>query len=212
MSQPEESWTIDTLRQHVLEIIAGQNRIFAEMDRRYQDRFEAQAEAITAALAAANRTMDEVGTTTSIREQVASIGSSIAALDKLTDAKFVTFRTLIDAQAVQVALALTSSDKAVTKAEIANDKRFEGVNEFRAQQADIIATFIPRVEAEQRMTGNSEKIDHLELQLNALTARMDRGEGRSGGHTDSTKNLVTIVGIVLTAITVLVGLYLAFHR
>ena len=42
-------------------------------------------------------------------------------------------------------------DKAVTKAEEATEKRFESVNEFRAQLNDQTRTFIPRNELEEKL-------------------------------------------------------------
>lgn len=77
----------------------------------------------------------------------------------LTDAKFITFRTLIDSQAEQVKLALDASntaiskqeivtDRALTKQENATEKRFESVNEFRQQLNDQTKTFISRTEVE----------------------------------------------------------------
>lgn len=47
-----------------------------------------------------------------------------------------------------VQAALNAAEKAVTKAENASEKRFDAVNEFRAQLADQAATFMPRSEAE----------------------------------------------------------------
>lgn len=43
-----------------------------------------------------------------------------------------------------VAAAFASSEKAITKADIANDKRFASVNEFRAQLRDQATTFLRR--------------------------------------------------------------------
>ena len=83
----------------------------------------------------------------------------LAADRALTDAKFVTFRTLIDSSAEKVALALDASntainkqeavtDRALTKQENATEKRFESVNEFRQQLNDQTKTFISRLEVE----------------------------------------------------------------
>ena len=47
-------------------------------------------------------------------------------------------------------LALTASDKAVSKAEIAAEKRFENTNEWRAAMQDRDRQQMPRVEIEQR--------------------------------------------------------------
>lgn len=50
------------------------------------------------------------------------------------------------AQEQAVAFALAASEKATTKADAANEKRFDGVNEFRSQLKDQAATFITRGE------------------------------------------------------------------
>lgn len=47
-------------------------------------------------------------------------------------------------------LALTASEKAVQKAEVAADKRFDAVNEFRAQLSDQAGLFMPRAEYDAR--------------------------------------------------------------
>lgn len=141
--------------------------------------------------------------------------SHIAELDRLTEAKFVTYRTLIDSQADKVALALTASDKAVNKAELATEKRFEGVNEFRAQLADQAQRLMPRIEAETRTGQNTEKIADLAARLAELDKRLAEISSRTGGHAESTANVVKIVGVALAVITTMigvVGLFLAFKK
>jgi hypothetical protein len=49
-------------------------------------------------------------------------------------------------------LALTSSEKAVTKAEIAQEKRFDNTNEWRAAMQDRDRNQMPRIEIEQRFS------------------------------------------------------------
>lgn len=71
------------------------------------------------------------------------------------------FDAAISAQDKAVQIAMVASEKAVVKAEIAAEKRFESVNEFRGQLADQASTFMPRAEAEQRLSALAEKIDDL---------------------------------------------------
>lgn len=111
---------------------------------------------------------------------------------RLTDAKFVTYRTLIDSQAEKVALALeatekaigkaeTATTKAIDKAEAANDARFASVNEFRQQLNDQARTFMPRTEAVQLAGQATQRIRELteaaptmatKLELQAMTDRL----------------------------------------
>jgi hypothetical protein len=94
-----------------------------------------------------------------------------------------------------------AQEKAVVKAEVATEKRFDGVNEFRAQLSDQAATFMPRKESEARHSSLVEKYD-------ALQARVDRSEGRSGGLNSGWGYLVAAAGLIL----VLVTIYFALRR
>jgi hypothetical protein len=122
-------------------------------------------------------------------------------LDRLTDAKFITFRTLMDAESERVVLALNSADKAVTKAETATEKRFESVNEFRATLSEQSATFLTRNEYDSAHT-------HLSQQVIALQDRLNLAEGRSRG---ASAIWVYALGAIATFTTV-ASLFLAFAR
>jgi len=50
----------------------------------------------------------------------------------------------------KTSLALNASEKAVTKAEVAQEKRFDNTNEWRAAMQDRDRNQMPRVEIEQR--------------------------------------------------------------
>jgi len=105
------------------------------------------------------------------------------------------------AQEAAVQSALASSALATQKAEIANEKRFESVNEFRATLADQAGTFISRTEVEQLIRSLDDKVD-------LTTGRMDRLEGRAGGFNATWGYLVgavVVLGGLLTIITAIVG-------
>jgi hypothetical protein len=51
---------------------------------------------------------------------------------------------LLDEQKQRVDLALSSADKAISKAEEATEKRLTLLNEFRGQQADEAKKYVPR--------------------------------------------------------------------
>ena len=84
-----------------------------------------------------------------------------------------------------------SAKAAVEKAEVASEKRFEGVNEFRATLADQAATLISRAEVEQQFQSVNEKVD-------LVTSRMDRLDGRSGGNNQTVLYAVAALGILGT--------------
>jgi hypothetical protein len=103
---------------------------------------------------------------------------AIAAAEKLSNQRFedqqIAVTAALAAQKEAVAAALTAADRAVAKAETAAERRFEGVNEFRGQLADQALSFMSRAEALLQISANAEKID-------ALSARVDRSEGRGAG-------------------------------
>lgn len=70
-------------------------------------------------------------------------------------------QTALVAQEKAVTAALQASKEAVLKAEIATEKRFDSVNEFRAQLADQSATLMPRSEFQVQHAALNDKIDTL---------------------------------------------------
>jgi hypothetical protein len=227
------------------------NRI-KELDRRYQQRYEGQTEAISAAFEAqqeATRTaltaaekavqtalesadkavlksetlnekrfqlMNENTLIVSeLSDRIERAQEKIEGVSHVTDAKFVTYRTLIDSQADKVALALAASDKAVSKAETANEKRFEGINEFRGQLGDLSNTLMPRSEANQLATSLSARMDasikSIETSLTDLKSRLDRQEGKSGGYSAGAGALVAGIGVIATLITIVTAIILVVN-
>lgn len=93
-----------------------------------------------------------------------SLSERIESLDRLTDAKFVTHRAMLEAQAEKVALALAAAEKAIEKAEIAVEKRFDAINEFRKTINDQSATFATKPElaaANNLIERNREALDQV---------------------------------------------------
>lgn len=103
------------------------------------------------------------------------------------------------AQEKAIGAALAAAERAVGKSELAAEKRFDAVNEFRAQLADQATTFIPRAEAEQRMAANAEKID-------ALATRIDRTEGHSGGMNAGWAILAGVTLVITSVISIIITL------
>jgi hypothetical protein len=134
MTEPEQhSWTLDTLRIHLMQMIGSH-------ELRNNDRFT-------------------------------SLEQLIAGQDK----------------AVQI--AMTASDRAVTKAETAAEKRFESVNEFRAALADNARLLMPRAESETIFKNQSGRHDSdMATVSDKLSSGLTSMDGRiSGLRTDLTQ-------------------------
>lgn len=134
------AWTIDSLHVHLLALIAKEVTGLRELLAERDRRYQERFEAQEKAV--------------------------IVALTQVNKE----FSERITQVREENRLSLQSSEKAILKAESANEKRFESVNEFRAQQADMIQTFSRKDESETRFTGLIEKIESCISQIVALSA------------------------------------------
>lgn len=119
--------------------------------------------------------------------------TQVKALDAAFEAQRSAVQSALIAQQEARMAALASAKEAVAKAEAASEKRFEGVNEFRAQLSDQAATFISRVE-----------YSALVERVRELAARIDKTEGRSSGLTSGWGILVGAVGLIGAIVALIV--------
>jgi hypothetical protein len=94
-------------------------------------------------------------------------------------------------RALQAAMA--SSEKAIIKAEAATEKRFDSVNEFRAQLKDQSLTFITRHEVDQRLSAIEKRLSSHEKDQADTTSE-------THGKTSITGPLWALGGAVMTSV------------
>jgi hypothetical protein len=180
--------TTEQILREVLHLRQLIEERMSERDHRYQQRAEAQQMALEAAL---------VGVERRSSESESNLQQGISYLDSLTESKFVTFRTLAESQADKVALALDAADKAVTKAETANEKRYEALIASMSALSGQSKNFVTRPEFETVRVSLSEKIDDLK----AFALRTEgRGAGLSAGWgylAGAFAIMATAVGVIL---------------
>jgi len=126
------------------------------------------------------------------------------AIEKQQIATDLRYQQRFDAAEKAVQAALSAADRAVSKAELASEKRFEGVNEFRNTLSDQQRTLIPRQEVDVLMQAMNEKIGQLQA---ANIARQAESTGVKGGWGYA----VGVFGFVMT-ILAMVTLYLSKVR
>jgi hypothetical protein len=195
-------WSFDTLRVYLLShvVAAGhqsESRTIKVMtavehnDQRYQVEFNAIKELIHGvreayALRDANLQSQVDNNSKRVEDIHRSISLSIEA--GLSSSREVT----------QVAFA--ASEKAIFKAETANEKRFESVNEFRQTLTDQTASFMPRAQVEALLVNLNDKIV-------AISSRMDRSEaaktGSSTGITQGWGYAVGVIGLILSLLGIM---------
>jgi hypothetical protein len=101
------------------------------------------------------------------------------------------------AQEKAVAAALAATKEAINKAEVATGKRFESVNEFRAQLADQSNTLMPRQEY---------TVQHkaLESKLSDLTDRINIADGKIKGAQLTSGKIYAAIGGAVAIISIIV--------
>jgi hypothetical protein len=125
----------------------------------------------------------------------------VEALDRLTEARFVMLRTVMDSHAERAALALAAADKAISKGDIATEKRFESVNEFRQTLSDQTKTFISRVEFEALRDTHAARIADL-------SSRLDKTEGKTVGLNAGWVYLIGALSAAGTMVSIVVAIFL----
>jgi hypothetical protein len=122
-------WNLATLDMYF-------TKVMDERDRAYQQRWEGSERAMVLAFNAAKEAV-----AAALQAQKDAVSTGFAAQDKA------------------VAAALAAADRALTKAESASEKRFDSVNEFRAQLSDQAASFVPRVEFNRALEAVTERME-----------------------------------------------------
>lgn len=154
-----------------------------------------------------------------IEVKLSQLEERISGQFRLMDEKFVTLGTVMKYQADNVRLALDASQTAIDKSDVADEKardrlaedlenRFAAVNEFRSQQRDIIATFMPRAEFDlfrQQYTASHVQLReaHAE-QISDLKSRMDRSEGKSVGTAGTWAAVVGVITLMVIIVNVII--------
>jgi hypothetical protein len=101
-------------------------------------------------------------------EDCTGLNARICALEKMLDEREDRTKERFVALDKNITIAMIAADKAVSKAETATEKRFEGVNEFRQTLADQAATLLPRGEFQVQHRSLMDKIDGLDARLAAI--------------------------------------------
>jgi hypothetical protein len=115
-----------------------------------------------------------------------------------------------NAQEKATAAALAAAERAVGKSEIASEKRFDAVNEFRAQLSDQAVTFLPRAEFDRVTASLTDKIEASNKsfidRLDDLRSYRDTTSGKSVGLNAGWAILVALVSTVGVVITLVLSL------
>ncbi len=125
------------------------------------------------------------------------------SLREFIEARLDTFNSKLDAIEKETKTAFASSERAIAKAELAADKRFESINELRKMAEDNTRLYMPRSEYEQAHSNLSVRMDGLKERLDEKFAER-KGIGTMAAY------VVGALGFFATIINVIYYL-LAMH-
>lgn len=131
----------------------------------------------------------------SIASQGLRISDQIGAVDKLTDAKFVTYKTMLEAQAEQVAIALVASDKATAKSEYAIEKQFETAR--REMETAVMELKATNTEITKQVVELRSRLDVGPAGLTTLQREYASSQGVRQGSIDARSLTIVVVGVLI---------------
>ncbi len=102
----------------------------------------------------------------------------ITALEKMLNEREDRTKERFVALDKNIQIAMVAADKAVTKAELATERRFEGVNEFRQTLADQATRLMPRAEYEVQHKALEDLVELTSRRLGVVEALNANIQGR----------------------------------
>lgn len=130
-------------------------------------------------------------------------------LRQLIDERDRLYQEQFKAIEAKTSLALSASKEAVTKAEVATEKRFEGVNEFRSTLSDQASTLMPRNEAGVRFLALEGKLDEFKNEVKAELSSLRESRSESGG---KSQTWILVVGVLLSILGPAIGVLLVLFK
>ncbi len=119
----------------------------------------------------------------------------------------------------KTSLALTASEKAVSKAEAATEKRFDSVNEFRGTLNDLTLTLMSKPEANAKFQGIDKTLGEIKEDIGSLRESRSAGGGKEIAHAAAldqkqfdVRTLLSIVAILVSIITAVLSVALFIWR
>lgn len=135
-------------------------------------------------------------TDVSLREYLTAL---INNAERRSDARFESMKEMVET-------AFTTAQTAINKADEATEKRFEGVNEFRAALSDQAQQFVTKPTLNALVQKLEAQIDRNREDLDALAKRIDIREGQAAGSRVTWGNMTAIIVAAAAAIGIVVVL------
>jgi multidrug efflux pump subunit AcrB len=119
-------------------------------------------------------------------------------LKEIMDERDKKYMQMFKASQDAVSAALAAVHETNNKAEMAAEKRFESVNEFRSTLSDQASRLLPRSEYDSAHNSLSERVREL-------SARVDRQEGSKSGVNSAWLYLVGFVSLLSSTMAIFIA-------
>lgn len=103
-----------------------------------------------------------------VANQIEQVRAALESAEKLEVERMAKVMDFIASVQREVQITAEASDKAIQKAETANEKRFDGVNDLRGTMADQASAYMPREVAEAQINELRSQISRAAEQLGKL--------------------------------------------
>lgn len=137
--------------------LASVDQRFSELQAASRERMNAMQREVGTAQRVAGEAVDKAELAARLR-----MDEGDTRLREHIGAQYGQISAALEAARRETSFAHAASEKAIAKAEVANEKRFESVNEFRSQLSDQATTFLPREVAESFFNQLSERVRSIE--------------------------------------------------
>jgi hypothetical protein len=147
-----------------------------------------------------------------MNEDTCALAARISALEKMLNEREERTKERFVFIEKNINIAMASADKAISKSEMAVEKRFDSVNEFRQTLADQAAHLMPRSEYQVQ---HIALVDRVEESIERLNTMENRGVGRRDASVNIGSSItfgMGVAGFVLWILTIVVGAALYLHH
>jgi hypothetical protein len=207
-------WTLDSLHEYLVSVLKERDdRHKSELialEKTLLTHIEAAAESAgilsTANAAAIQKADENIDRRFEILRQdtLAHAQSDVVAHSKISSEFHETVNSEVAHLKTTIDVILSANEKAIAKADAANEKRFDSVNEIRGTMADQATKFISRTEVGQM-------VKNVEDKTMANVSRLDRIESAKSGRMEGWQLLVAALGAVGVLIGIISGIALLLH-
>jgi hypothetical protein len=115
------------------------------------------------------------------------------------------FDSRIKALEKSIKVASKTAERAVIKADAATEKRFDGVNEFRASLADSARLTMPRTECEGLIHALDARIDTIQSKIDQLGLRLNSRDDLGQGRKDVWAYIIAALGVLSALVMAIIN-------